>query len=430
MPTISTSQIRIPIQRQRTTNDKDFDKYIEQLAESIRLIGLINPITIDETNALVAGFCRLKAFELLGRQEIEYTLQSDLEPWQREVMEFEENYRRKNLTPAEELLAVKKIHTTYQQLHGTAKTLTGHGRPVWTMEDTASLLGIANKGTVSQQITLAEAIEREPDLAKLGSVSSIKNEVDRRQLSKIRSTLAMISIASTPKQDETSIPTPNFPVPFYSNQFTKLYNDDCLKIIPFIPDESLDSLITDPPWQVDHDEKTGTDPYIGLELTERMLKALYPKLKDGAICWMFCATRHLINGVIYQLVLRCGYQMSDRIKIWYKPGLANMFNVHQEIRNDYEPIVLFSKGMRRPFVHQLWAITSALLDHKPYHPQEKPLAMIEPLITSSTVEFEQVIDPFAGSGVVGLCAQKLGRRAILIDDKEDFCRLITSQIGV
>ena len=44
---------------------------VKELAESIKQLGLINPITINSNNVLIAGNHRLEAFKLLGKDEID-----------------------------------------------------------------------------------------------------------------------------------------------------------------------------------------------------------------------------------------------------------------------------------------------------------------------------------------------------------------------
>ena len=43
---------------------------IEELAESIKTLGLLNPITVDNELYLIAGFHRLNAYKLLGYKAI------------------------------------------------------------------------------------------------------------------------------------------------------------------------------------------------------------------------------------------------------------------------------------------------------------------------------------------------------------------------
>ena len=62
---IKISNIRINPGRREATTDA-----IEELAQSIAAVGLLNPITLDQNNTLVAGLHRLEAAKLLGWTEI------------------------------------------------------------------------------------------------------------------------------------------------------------------------------------------------------------------------------------------------------------------------------------------------------------------------------------------------------------------------
>ena len=71
---------------------------VENLAtKSIAELGLLNPITIDQGNTLIAGRHRLEAAKLLGWTEIECTV-TDLQGLQAELAEIDENFVRKNLS--------------------------------------------------------------------------------------------------------------------------------------------------------------------------------------------------------------------------------------------------------------------------------------------------------------------------------------------
>lgn len=58
-----------------------------------------------------------------------------------------------------------------------------------------------------------------------------------------------------------------------------------------------------------------------------------------------------------------------------------------------------------------------------------PTRLIEPMILAGTPLGGTVLDPFGGSGTVALVAERLGRRAVLIDLSPDYCRQAMERIG-
>ncbi|KKN13092.1 hypothetical protein LCGC14_1009820 [marine sediment metagenome] len=62
-----------------------------------------------------------------------------------------------------------------------------------------------------------------------------------------------------------------------------------------------------------------------------------------------------------------------------------------------------------------------------------PEKLVEPCILAGCPEGGTVLDPFAGSGTVGLVAERLGRHSVLIDANEDYCKMArerTAQMGL
>lgn len=90
--------------------------HVKKLADSIRELGLLNPITIDQCNRLIAGLHRLEAARLLGWEKVECNVCS-LDGLQAELAEIDENIIRSDL-PAieygEMLLRRKEI---YESIH-------------------------------------------------------------------------------------------------------------------------------------------------------------------------------------------------------------------------------------------------------------------------------------------------------------------------
>ena len=143
---------------------------VEELAKSIKAVGLLNPITITPDHTLIAGLHRVEAAKLLGWTEIECTV-SDAAGIQAELAEIDENFVRVGLSHRElgDLLLRRKelyeaIHPETQRGKRNGQTakngnLTFLGAKPFS-EDTADKLGVS-KRTVERLVQTAAALTPE-----------------------------------------------------------------------------------------------------------------------------------------------------------------------------------------------------------------------------------------------------------------------------
>jgi modification methylase len=63
------------------------------------------------------------------------------------------------------------------------------------------------------------------------------------------------------------------------------------------------------------------------------------------------------------------------------------------------------------------------------HSTQKPEALLERVVRSTTRPGDVVLDPFAGSGTTGAVAQRLGRRWIMVEREATYCDVIALRVG-
>ena len=143
---------------------------IKKLAESIANVGLLNPITVNEDNTLIAGYHRLEAAKKLGWTEIECSVRK-LENLEAELAEIDENIVRTQLTTTEEgnlLLRRKEIYETLhpETKHGMRNGQTSKDCNLQSLDakpfvqDAAEKLGVS-QSTVSRKVQAAKNTTQE-----------------------------------------------------------------------------------------------------------------------------------------------------------------------------------------------------------------------------------------------------------------------------
>ena len=146
---------------------------INELAQSISEIGLLNPITIDQEHTLVAGLHRLEAVKKLGWTEIECNV-CPLDALQTELAEIDENVVRTELSVIEYGELLERRKEIYESLHPETKAgqaqAAGMNRAIGNnvtdkmsatlksfSQDTADKLGVSSR-TVERTVQMMKGL--------------------------------------------------------------------------------------------------------------------------------------------------------------------------------------------------------------------------------------------------------------------------------
>lgn len=167
---------QIPIGQIRINRDARQRREInaDDLVASIRARGIIIPLIVERTSSgdmflLVAGERRITAAAAAGLTTVPCRLAAELSDTERQIIELEENVKRKDLPWKDEVLAVQRIHELYLQL-----------TPDQTQSQTADMIGM-NQGLLSMMLRVAEEVKAgNPLVLASTSYRSAYNIIARR----------------------------------------------------------------------------------------------------------------------------------------------------------------------------------------------------------------------------------------------------------
>lgn len=104
---------------------------VDDLIDSIGRIGVLNPIIVTRDLVLIAGERRLTAAKALNLSDIPVRFADELSQTEAQIIELEENLKRKELPWRDEVKAVGRLHKLYSAPN-----------PDWSQVDTARAIGV------------------------------------------------------------------------------------------------------------------------------------------------------------------------------------------------------------------------------------------------------------------------------------------------
>ena len=201
-----------------------------------------------------------------------------------------------------------------------------------------------------------------------------------------------------------------------------LKQGDCLELMKGLDDESVDAVITDPPYGI----LNGSKSIGGNNLS---LVKVYSEIK-----WDNKPTKELISEIFRvskkQVFFGAEYftDILPQSKGWYiwdkrKPEGTNFASCE---------LIWTSSNFPNRIIRFMWnGMFKDISDMKKeiiYHPTQKPLYVMRKLINDLTEEGDTILDPFMGSGTTGVACQQLGRNFIGYEISPDYFKIAEKRI--
>lgn len=206
----------------------------------------------------------------------------------------------------------------------------------------------------------------------------------------------------------------------------KLYHGDCFRLMQDIPDESIDCVVTDPPYKITARGNAGNSGgMMQTELSrkgkvfahndieiEDYLPQLFRVLKDGTHCYIMC--NHINLTHFLQVIDRSKFHFTKCL-IWDK--VSPIMGKYYMSRFEY--ILFLRKGKDRAIKECGTPDILTIPNVKPkdkngnnLHDSAKPVPLFQTLIKNSTDKGDIVLDPFMGSGTTAVACINTERKYI------------------
>lgn len=248
--------------------------------------------------------------------------------------------------------------------------------------------------------------------------------------------------------------------PYYKNETFELYQENCIDFMDKMPEESVDLIFADPPYNLSNGgftchagkrvsvNKGKWDVSKGMEedfkFHRNWIERCKRVLKPNGTIWI-SGTYHSIYACGFALQLS-GYHLLNDIS-WFKPNASpnlsgryftashetllwarksakakHKFN-YKLMKNGDWPRDSLKKPEKQ--MRSVWSIPTPKPIEKKFgkHPTQKPIDLLKRVILSSSDEGDLILDPFTGSSTTGLAAYLYNRRFIGIDSEQEYLDL-------
>jgi site-specific DNA-methyltransferase (adenine-specific) len=243
-----------------------------------------------------------------------------------------------------------------------------------------------------------------------------------------------------------------------------IYWGDCLKVLPEIPDRSIDLVFADPPYNIGKRFSDFVDQWPSDEAyadwCKEWLDLCLAKLKDTGSMYIMCSTQcmpyldlylrrhaHILSRIVWHYD-SSGVQARKRYGSLYEPILFCVKDSDRYTFNAESILVEARTGAQRKLIDyrkptpapynakkvpgNVWSIPRVRyrMDEYEEHPSQKPEALLERIVLASSNPGETILDPFSGTFTTSMVANRLGRKSIGIELQEAYVRIGLRRLGL
>lgn len=240
-------------------------------------------------------------------------------------------------------------------------------------------------------------------------------------------------------------------------ELNKIYCMDCLEGLKQIPDESVDLIITDPPYNISQEKnisrktfkskiyKANSDIKLNFgewdrfeseeeyfNFTESWFKECVRVLKPKS--WIYIWFDKQRTGY-FDLLLAKKYGIVPKtIIVWHKTNPVPQFRkVNYLSCSEFCWVGTKGKAKVKNFgyvkdMHTVIDYPNSSAYGETEHPTEKPVEIIKRFILHNSNEEDIVLDPFMGSGTTAVACLKTNRKFLGFEISEEYCKIANKRI--
>ena len=202
-----------------------------------------------------------------------------------------------------------------------------------------------------------------------------------------------------------------------------IIHGDCIKALPMLHSDSVDFILTDPPYLANYTSRDGRGVPNDDNSTwlKPAFREIYRVLKADSFCVSFYGWPHADKFM--EAFKQAGFRIVGHLMFPKRYASSKRFLAYQ-----HEAAYLLAKGEPARPEQPIGDVIAWQYTGNRYHPTQKPLAVLSPLIEAFSKPGDVVLDPFAGSGSSLLAAQRAGRSYIGIELSAEYHRIATQRL--